>query len=150
QPQRNVPARAGEDLGHVVARAQAKMFERELQRKRCSPSEPGSDHLQCHKSPRTCREAKHATCSVIECWRLAQPAVPDVVMLNPEGRARCFQESLDLLPGASGLLLVEIKHGNAIERSLLGKMVQVSGQQDRAGMLQPYQQHLVAGRMSRR
>src|SRR5262252_5073015 len=51
EPQWNIPPRAGEDLGHVVARAQAEVFESKFQRKRRRPPDPCADYLQCHTSP---------------------------------------------------------------------------------------------------
>src|SRR5688572_26296394 len=64
--------------------------------------------------------------SVVIGWRLLQLGVRDHVVLNPELRAGLFQKHLQRLPRPAGLLLIEITNRQAIQRALLGIVVEVS------------------------
>lgn len=66
--------------------------------------------------------------------RLRELVVGDEVVLNPKLRAGLFQEGVDGYARGTRLVRIELERWRAIERALLGIMIEIAGQQNRAGV----------------
>lgn len=86
-------------------------------------------------------------CSIVELGGLFEFRIAGCVMLDPELRARFFQERFDGGSRGDGLLDIEFGGGQAIEFALFGIVVQVAADEHRAGVRQPEKEHLMTGRM---
>ena len=72
------------------------------------------------------------------------------VVLDPELRAGAREELLDRLSRRARLLFVELERRQPVQRALLRIVIQVARQHHAAGLRELHEEHLMAGRMSRR
>src|SRR5579884_3238516 len=88
--------------------------------------------------------------SLVKGRGLLEPGVADKIVLDPQLRAGLLQEYFQFGPGGRSLLLIEFGYRQAVQRALLGVVIEISAQHHRPGLLQLQKQGLVPRGMAGR